>query len=102
MTTRYTNGLVFNAETRNFEKKNFDVQKQYFKQSNAVIETEIDLDGYYVTPGFIDSCSQIGLTEIGIRWEGMIALSLTQICNIQYLMAFIHSTQHLKKRFPMG
>ncbi|MEY9978031.1 amidohydrolase family protein [Lysinibacillus sp. RC79] len=67
--TRYINGLVFNSKTRSFEKSNFQVHGQYFKQSNAV-ETKIDLDGYYITPGFIDSCSQIGLAEIGIRWEG--------------------------------
>ncbi|MGE6517438.1 amidohydrolase family protein [Lysinibacillus sphaericus] len=82
MTTRYINGLVFNSETRSFEKKNFDVQKQYFKQSNAFIATEINLEGYYVTPGLIDCCSQIGLTEIGIRWEGDDSFELDS--NLQY------------------
>ncbi|AVK85749.1 hypothetical protein C3943_20550 [Lysinibacillus sp. B2A1] len=67
--TRYTNGLVFNSETRSFEKKNIEVHGQYFTQLSTA-ETEIDLLGYYITPGFIDSCSQIGLAEIGIRWEG--------------------------------
>lgn len=68
--TRYINGLVFNSETRSFDKQSFQVQGQYFEQSSRTTETEIDLDGYYITPGFIDSCSQIGLAEIGIRWEG--------------------------------
>ncbi|MCM3763805.1 amidohydrolase family protein [Neobacillus niacini] len=36
-----------------------------------VPETDwIDAAGLYVTPGFIDTCSQIGLKETGIRWEG--------------------------------
>ncbi|KOS64342.1 amidohydrolase family protein [Lysinibacillus agricola] len=79
--TRYINGLVFNSETRSFEKSNFQVHGQYFKQSNT-FETKIDLDGYYITPGFIDSCSQIGLAEIGIRWEGDDSFEFES--NIQY------------------
>lgn len=68
--TRYINGLVFNSETRSFNKQSFQVQGQYFEPATNSSETELDLDGYYITPGFIDSCSQIGLAEIGIRWEG--------------------------------
>lgn len=68
--TRYINGLVFNSETRSFNKQSFQVQGQYFEPATHSPETELDLDGYYITPGFIDSCSQIGLAEIGIRWEG--------------------------------
>lgn len=30
----------------------------------------VDATGCFVTPGFIDTCSQIGLKEIGVRWEG--------------------------------
>ncbi|MEK5232960.1 amidohydrolase family protein [Lysinibacillus sp. FSL K6-0232] len=68
--TRYINGLVFNTDTRNFDQQSFQVQGQFFEQSSNTADTEINLDGYYITPGFIDSCSQIGLAEIGIRWEG--------------------------------
>ncbi|SCZ02527.1 MULTISPECIES: amidohydrolase family protein [unclassified Lysinibacillus] len=68
--TRYINGLVFNSETRSFNKQSFQVQGQYFAPSSTTSEIDIDLDGYYITPGLIDSCSQIGLAEIGIRWEG--------------------------------
>ena len=46
------------------------MQGQYFEPATHSPETELDLDGYYITPGFIDSRSQIGLAEIGIRWEG--------------------------------
>ncbi|GLC88143.1 amidohydrolase family protein [Lysinibacillus piscis] len=70
MITRYNNGLIFNSDTRQFEQSTFQVNGQYFEQTHHVAENEVDLTGYYVTPGFIDSCSQIGLQEIGIRWEG--------------------------------
>lgn len=30
----------------------------------------IDGTGFFLTPGLIDTCSQIGLKETGIRWEG--------------------------------
>lgn len=68
--TRYINGLVFNSDTRSFDKQSFQVQGEYFEQATHTAENEINLDGYYITPGLIDSCSQIGLVEIGIRWEG--------------------------------
>ena len=80
--TTYTNGLVFNAKTRTFEKKNFHTHAQYFTKLNTSTQTEIDLNGYYVTPGFIDSCSQIGLAEIGIRWEGDDSFEFTS--HLQY------------------
>lgn len=98
--TRYMNGLVFNSETRSFENTDFEVHGQYFTQLNTA-ETEINLHGYYITPGFIDSCSQIGLAEIGIRWRVMIALSLNHIYNIQLLMASIPLIQRLKMPFHM-
>lgn len=78
----YTNGLVFNAKTRTFEKKSFHVHEQIFAQTTTLPQTIIDLEGYYVTPGFIDSCSQIGLTEIGIRWEGDDSFEFTS--HLQY------------------
>ncbi|WP_155592659.1 amidohydrolase family protein [Lysinibacillus cavernae] len=68
--TQYINGLVFNSETRSFNKQSFHVQGQFFDHSSNTSETEINLEGFYITPGLIDSCSQIGLAEIGIRWEG--------------------------------
>lgn len=68
--TRYTNGLVFNYQSRTFEKGDFEVQEQYFIAPSASDTPAVDLTNCYVTPGFIDSCSQIGLQEIGIRWEG--------------------------------
>ena len=47
--TRYINGLVFNSETRSFTKQSFQVQGQYFESATSLAETELDLDGYYIT-----------------------------------------------------
>ncbi|MGG2109061.1 hypothetical protein ABFY60_00970 [Lysinibacillus pakistanensis] len=91
----------FNSETRSFENTDFEVHGQYFTQLNTA-ETEIDLHGYYITPGLIDSCSQIGLAEIGIRWRAMTALSLNHIYNTQLLMASIPLIQRLKNALSHG
>ncbi|XRD24378.1 hypothetical protein AABM34_19180 [Lysinibacillus fusiformis] len=49
--TRYINGLVFNSDTRSFDKQSFQVQGEYFEQATHTAENEINLDGYYITPG---------------------------------------------------
>jgi imidazolonepropionase-like amidohydrolase len=74
-TTAITNAQVYNLESGEFTKQTVVINEG--KISSILSPTEflpecnqIDATGLYLTPGFIDTCSQIGLKEIGIRWEG--------------------------------
>jgi imidazolonepropionase-like amidohydrolase len=74
-TTAITNAQVYNLESGEFSKQTVVIKEG--KISSILSPTEflpecnqIDATGLYLTPGFIDTCSQIGLKEIGIRWEG--------------------------------
>jgi imidazolonepropionase-like amidohydrolase len=74
-TTAITNAQVYNLESGEFSKQTVVINEG--KISSILSPTEflpecnqIDATGLYLTPGFIDTCSQIGLKEIGIRWEG--------------------------------
>lgn len=73
--TAITNAHVYNHETGEFSIQTVLFEKG--KISSVLSPSEnlldchkIDAAGLYLTPGFIDTCSQIGLKEIGIRWEG--------------------------------
>lgn len=70
-----TNAKVYNNETGEFSPSTVLMNDEKIE---AVVHPSEKLEGYsiieasgcYVTPGFIDTCSQIGLKEMGIRWEG--------------------------------
>lgn len=71
---------ITNANVYQEKNGNFSVQTILIKDGrlldilaptkNISAHTIIEADGLYLTPGFIDTCSQIGLKEVGIRWEG--------------------------------
>jgi len=70
-----TNAQVYNNEAGTFSRATILIEDEKIKGVVSPAEkyedySIIDAIGRYVTPGFIDSCSQIGLKEIGIRWEG--------------------------------
>lgn len=73
--TAITNTNVYDSTTGNFHNQNILIEDE--KIHSILSNTEIPnvtqvIDGAdtYVTPGLIDTCSQIGLKEIGVRWEG--------------------------------
>ncbi|WP_257348192.1 amidohydrolase family protein [Pseudalkalibacillus decolorationis] len=74
-TIAITNANVYNHETGEFSPKTVLVKEAKIQAVVPPDEpphdwTIIDATGCYLTPGFIDACSQIGLKEIGVRWEG--------------------------------
>lgn len=71
------NAVVYNHRTGDFSPQDVLIQEQKIQAMIKASEKEarsadtvIDAQGCYLTPGFIDTCSQIGLKETGIRWEG--------------------------------
>ncbi|WP_408008486.1 amidohydrolase family protein [Pseudalkalibacillus sp. A8] len=70
-----TNANVYNHETGKFSPQTVLVKDNKIQAVAAPAEPSqgyrvINAEGGYLTPGFIDACSQIGLKEIGVRWEG--------------------------------
>lgn len=73
--TAIVNANTYDSESGLFLKKTIIVKdekihallptNESFQQGNVIDGTNL-----YVTPGLIDTCSQIGLKEKGIRWEG--------------------------------
>jgi imidazolonepropionase-like amidohydrolase len=73
--TAITNAQVYNQETGEFSNQTVIIKEGKITSILSPSEEQsecnmIDANGLYLTPGFIDTCSQIGLKEIGIRWEG--------------------------------
>lgn len=73
--TAIVNANVYNSRTGDFSKNTVLIKdKAIFSilpSASPLLDCEkIDATDLYLTPGFIDTCSQIGLKEIGIRWEG--------------------------------
>lgn len=71
MTIVIKNGFVLDPTSGEFIKKDLYFNKVLLDNSGESTITEtLDADGLYITPGLIDTCSQIGLRETGVRWEG--------------------------------
>ena len=73
--TAIKNAHVFNHDIGGFSKQTVLIEDEKITAvlspfENIPEDHLIDAAGFYLTPGFIDTCSQIGLKEIGIRWEG--------------------------------
>lgn len=72
--TAITNAHVYNHETGEFSRMNILIEEKICAilspSENLPDCQKVDAAGLYLTPGLIDTCSQIGLKEIGIRWEG--------------------------------
>ncbi len=69
------NGLLFLLESEGFIKKDIEfidskIERIGKNLSNDNNDLEIDADGMYVMPGFIDAHSHIGLFNEAMRWEG--------------------------------
>lgn len=69
------NGLLFLLESEGFIKKDIEfidskIERIGKNLSNDNNDLELDADGFYITPGFIDAHSHIGLFNEGLRWEG--------------------------------
>lgn len=70
-----TNAKVYSNETGEFTRSTVLIHDEKIE---AVVPTiasfeeyyVVDAEGSFLTPGLIDTCSQIGLKEIGVRWEG--------------------------------
>ncbi|MDI2587619.1 amidohydrolase family protein [Psychrobacillus sp. NEAU-3TGS] len=85
----FNHAYVLNPTSNEFEKKKLVMKNQYIHailDCNTTIEQEnlyqnIDASTLYITPGLIDACSQIGLKETGIRWEGNDSYEPTQETN---------------------
>ncbi|WP_077604317.1 amidohydrolase family protein [Oceanobacillus sojae] len=73
--TAITNINTYSSESGSFSKKTLIIKDE---KIDAILPgnhipnhtTVINGSDLFLTPGFIDTCSQIGLTEKGIRWEG--------------------------------
>jgi imidazolonepropionase-like amidohydrolase len=64
-------GKVLDSDTGKFTERDlFFVDGLLVEDCDEKISETIDATGMYVTPGLIDTCSQIGLRETGVRWEG--------------------------------
>lgn len=66
---------VYNNVTGEFSKNTVLIENEEISSilpsASPLPDCEkIDAANLYLTPGFIDTCSQIGLKEIGVRWEG--------------------------------
>jgi imidazolonepropionase-like amidohydrolase len=73
--TAIKNANVFNHDTGGFSRQTVLIENEKIQAILSPNEDFsathlIDAASYYLTPGLIDTCSQIGLREIGIRWEG--------------------------------
>jgi imidazolonepropionase-like amidohydrolase len=67
---------VYDTETGEFQNKTVLINEEKIEAVFSSTEEVpshyhlIDGTGKYLTPGLIDTCSQIGLKEKGLRWEG--------------------------------
>ncbi|MCT1904272.1 amidohydrolase family protein [Oceanobacillus sojae] len=73
--TAITNINTYSSESGSFSKKTLIIKDEKIDAilpGNHIPDhtTVINGSDLFLTPGFIDTCSQIGLTEKGIRWEG--------------------------------
>lgn len=68
------NGLVFISSENSFVKKDIAIKNgkilEIGELCGNLYSTVIDANGKYVTPGFIDAHSHIGIGEEGVGWEG--------------------------------
>lgn len=69
------NGLLFLLESEGFIKKDIEfidskIERIGKSLSNDNNDMELDADGMYIMPGFIDAHSHIGLFNEAMRWEG--------------------------------
>lgn len=69
------NGFVFDTNHKAFLKKDILLEDHWIREvtdelKDQTVEISIDVNGMYVTPGLIDTCSSIGLKESGIGKEG--------------------------------
>lgn len=69
------NGLLFLLESEGFIKKDIEfidskIERIGKSLSNDNKDMELDADGMYIMPGFIDAHSHIGLFNEAMRWEG--------------------------------
>src|SRR5690625_1442948 len=75
---RIENGLIYDVNDKQFKEGKIIVENEKIKEqqrSGDQVTTrdeveKIDASGCYITPGLIDASSQIGLKEMGVRWEG--------------------------------
>ena len=71
MTTVIKNGWVLDSDSGEFIKQDIFFNTELLASyDESLITKTIDATGLYITPGLIDTCSQIGLRETGVRWEG--------------------------------
>ncbi|MET3655455.1 amidohydrolase family protein [Sporosarcina psychrophila] len=71
MTTVIKNGWVLDSDSGAFSKQDiFFTDELLASCDESAISKTIDATNLYITPGLIDTCSQIGLRETGVRWEG--------------------------------
>src|SRR5699024_356698 len=73
------NGFIYNDKEKEFQKGLLIIKDENIADVIFSVDDEtkidpkaekIDATGLYVMPGFIDTSSQIGLRETGVRWEG--------------------------------
>ncbi|MER2090834.1 MAG: amidohydrolase family protein, partial [Sporosarcina sp.] len=65
------NGWVLDPYNGEFIKRDiFFANELLTTLDESTISETIEASGLYITPGLIDTCSQIGLRETGVRWEG--------------------------------
>ncbi|QCJ44378.1 hypothetical protein FAY30_22080 [Bacillus sp. S3] len=69
------NANVFDHDSGSFSRQTVLIEAEKIAavlspDEDVLVDVEIDGRGLFLTPGLIDTCSQIGLKEIGIRWEG--------------------------------
>lgn len=102
MVTTFTNGKVYNTSTKSFEKQDFSIHNEKFIKSSELPYKTIDLSNLYITPGFIDCCSQIGLYEIGIRWEGDDSFEFESNINYSVIDGIYSFDKAFKKSLSYG
>lgn len=69
---KFLNAQVFDTQRGEFVKEDFVVSEKKFaplKEASQASQ-EIDLEGYYVTPGLIDAHSHLGMWEENLGVEG--------------------------------
>lgn len=69
---KFLNAIVFDTQRGEFVKEDFVVSGKKFaplKEASQATQ-EIDLEGYYVTPGLIDAHSHLGMWEENLGVEG--------------------------------
>lgn len=59
---------IYDVKSKSFKEGSIVVEGE--KISKVVFKGENSFSNKFITPGLIDCFSQIGLNEVGIRWEG--------------------------------